>query len=532
MILQTAVWGSAFILAHGARVAVHDSAESNLSHSLFACLPSSHFPKDFKWAVATAAYQVEGAVAEGGRTPSIWDDFCRRTPGMDCADVGDDMYHLYKEDIQMMTKMHVTSYRFSFAWSRLMMWNASLQKTQANPEGVKFYRNLIHELRRNHIEPLVTLYHWDMPMFLENEIGGWLGDEIPMHFRDYAEVAFTYFGDMVEMWFTMNEPWTFGYLGYGAGAHAPGKTNSDTNAYAAMHNVLLAHGEATKLYRQMRHEGKVMKRGKISIVLNADFGIPADPESSEDKEAADAYLHFVLDWFLHPLVKGSYPPHMVKRAAGHLPSFTAEQAAMVKGSLDGVLGLNHYTTHLITECDSPRSTISCSDLSKGWASDLHVDSNPHPADARKSPKCAWHAGWPKGYGMLMDYVYKNYPDLEILLTESGWCGDKLIDDLDQLWYYKTYVAEVLAAIKRGVPVTGYTAWSLMDNYEWGSFNERFGLWYVDFDTLERVPKTAAMWFAKVVKNNCLADYGFCPGNDCKNEPNAGSALDDNRPPLR
>jgi len=490
------------------------------------------FPKGFKWAVATAAYQVEGAVAEGGRTPSIWDTFCKSKEGMACADRGNDMYHMYKDDIRMMKELKVGYYRFSFAWSRVMKWDANQSKAVANPEGVQFYTDLIHELRRNHLEPLVTLYHWDMPMFLEDEIGGWLGDDIADHFADYSKVCFTYFGQLVPMWFTMNEPWTFAYLGYGPGAHAPGKDNSDTNTYKAAHNVLLAHGKSVQLYRKMREEGKVMSRGEISIVLNADFGIPAEPGNKEDETAAEAYVQYVLDWFLHPIMRGTYPPHMITRAGANLPTFTEEQKKMIMGTLDdNVLGLNHYTTKLITECDSERSLTPCANLSKGWAADLHVDSSAHPADARKSPKCVWHAGWPKGYGMLMDYVHKNYPEVKILLTESGWCGDKIIDDLDQLWYYKTYVAEVLAALKRGIPVLGYTAWSVMDNYEWGSFNERFGLWYVDFETLERVPKTASFWFSKVVENNCLDDYGFCPGNDCKNL-RSGDELDSDRPGLR
>jgi beta-glucosidase len=531
MVLCWAVFASVGVLTHAARVAVYDHVDvgHNSSHA-GECIDM--FPKGFKWAVATAAYQVEGAVAEGGRTPSIWDTFCKETPNMTCADTGNDMYHKYKDDIKMMKELKVGYYRFSFAWSRVMKWNANKGRAEANPEGVTFYTNLIHELRRNHIDPLVTLYHWDMPMFLEDAIQGWLGDNIAEHFRDYSEVCFTYFGHLVPMWFTMNEPWTFGYLGYGAGVHAPGQRDSETMAYKAAHNVLLAHGESVKLYREMRTEGKVMSRGQISIVLNADFGIPVEAGNDEDITATEAYIQYVLDWFLHPIVKGSYPPHMVERAGSHLPTFTEEQKELVMGTLDdNILGLNHYTTKLITECDSPRSKTKCEDLSKGWALDLHVDSSEHPPDARKSPKCVWHAGWPTGYGMLMDYVYKNYPDLKILLTESGWCGDNIIDDLDQLWYYKTYVAEVLSAIKRGVPVLGYTAWSVMDNYEWGSFNERFGLWYVDFNTLERVPKTASFWFAKVVENNCLDDYGYCPGNNCKNI-RSGTELEADRPALR
>jgi len=469
------------------------------------------FPDTFKWAVATAAYQVEGAVGEGGRTPSIWDEFCKER-NIPCAERGDDMYALYKEDIAMMSRMHVTSYRFSFSWSRLMMWVPELGKAVANPAGVAFYRDLIHELRRWDIEPLITLYHWDMPMFVENNVGeggGWLNREVVQHFEDYAKVAFQEFGHLVPMWFTMNEPWTFCALGYGAGVHAPGRSGTDTEAYLCAHNVLIAHATAVSLYRDMRTAGTYVRRsGQISMVINSDFGIPADPSEPADVEAADVYMQFQLDWFLSPLVNGRYPPHMVERAGSHLPTFTEAEANLVRGSLDGVLGLNHYTTHLITPCDSSRSTTECSSLAQGWDMDMATDHGPHPADARLSPECAWHAGYPAGYGLLLNYVHDNYPELNILLTESGWCGADLIDDQDQLWYYQTYLAEVHAAMARGVPILGYTAWSLMDNYEWGSFVPRFGLWHVDYNTLERVPKTAALWFGNVAKTNCLEVPGY------------------------
>lgn len=395
-----------------------------------------------------------------------------------------------------------------------MMWVPELGKAVANPAGVKFYRDLIHELRRWDIEPLVTLYHWDMPMFVENNVGeggtsAWLDGDVVDHFENYAMVAFQEFGHLVPMWFTMNEPWTFCALGYGAGVHAPGRSGSDTEAYLCAHNVLLSHGRAVALYREMRDDGThVRPDGQISMVVNSDFGIPADPSIPEDVEAADAYMQFQLDWFLYPLVHGEYPPHMVTRAGEHLPTFDEEEANLVRGSLDGVIGLNHYTTHLITPCDSPRSTKQCSDLPAGWHRDMETDHEPHPPGARQSPECGWHAGYPAGYGLLMNYVHEHYPDLNILLTESGWCGTDLIDDRDQLWYYQEYLAEVHAAMARGVPILGYTAWSLMDNYEWGSFVPRFGLWHVDYQTLERVPKTAALWFGRVAKNNCLEVPGF------------------------
>lgn len=499
---------SALSLLHF-RAAVRVQLQTEEVHETGQC--QNAFPDGFKWAVATAAYQVEGAVEMDGRTPSIWDSYCRSHPGVACADRGDDMRHLFKDDIAMMARMHVTSYRFSISWSRLMMWVPELGRAVANPAGVKFYKDLIHELRRWNIEPLITLYHWDMPMFLEDNLGegsAWLSKQVVGHFEDYARVAFTEFGHLVPMWFTMNEPWTYCFLGYGAGVHAPGRSGTATEAYLCAHNTLLAHAQAAQLYRSMRNEGTVMRRGKISIVINSDFGVPANPDEPADVEAAEAYMQYQFDWFLSPLVNGHYPPHMVERAGTHLPTFSQEESELVRGSLDGVLGLNHYTTHLITECDSPRSTTNCSSLSVGWGFDLHVDSGPHPSDARQSPECGWHAGYAPGYGLLLDYVHEHYPDLDILLTESGWCGTDLIDDQDQLWYYQTYLEQVHQAMQRGVPILGYTAWSLMDNYEWGSFQPRFGLWHVDYDTLERVPKTAALWFGEVAKKNCLDVPGY------------------------
>jgi len=486
------------------------------------------FPPDFKWSAAIAAYQAEGGSSDAGRQPSIWDDFCKRAvrcnglqtldppPGqecepIECADKADDVFHKYKEDITLMQSMHLTAFRMSLSWSRLMSWDPDRKRMVRNPEGVAFYKDLLLELRSKFIEPHVTLYHWDMPLALEQNIGapgqgGWLSRDIVGHFNDFASLAFEEFGHIVPIWFTVNEPWTFSVFGYGFGMHAPGHKGSPTETYLVGHHVLLAHAVAVQTYRTMRANGtRVRKDGQISFVLLSDFGIPVLAGDPDDEAAAKDYNSFMLDWFLHPVTYGTYPQVMVEKAGDHLPSFTDEEAALVRGSVDGFFGLNHYTTKAVTDCASPRSKFPCPDLPAGWMADVHVDMMQHPKGARvpSNPMCSVFQGYPEGYDVLLNYVHKNYPKLRMMLTENGWCGSDLLDDQDQLWYYQEYLGRVQDAVSRGIPIMGYTAWSLMDNYEWGSYQPRFGLWQVDYENLRRVPKTAALWYSKVAQRNCL-----------------------------
>lgn len=473
------------------------------------CMPST-----FHWAVATAAYQVEGGYNETNREYSIWDKFCRTRPGVECADVADDEIHKYKEDIALMSKLNINSYRFSLSWSRMMSWNSTTRKMQPNPAGIAYYQKLIHELKNNFITPFITLYHWDLPQALEDNLDppGWLNKDIKDHYEDYCRLAFQQFGNIVPYWFTFNEPWTFSTFGYSVGAHAPGRSSNSTEAYTVTHHVLISHATVVRLYWRMREQGQVMQRGRISIVVNSDIGIPSDSTEPSDIEAANRYNDYQIGWFLNPLAHGDYPNSMKVHSANNIPEFTEEESQLVKGTYDNVVGINHYTTHLITECDSPRSSIQCSSLPIGWATDLHVDSNPHPHGAVPSgtmwngttnvPLCAWHAGYPDGYGVLLDWVHNIMGGADILLTENGWCGNNTLDDKGQLWYYQSYVKQVFEARERGIPIIGYTAWSLLDNYEWGSYGPRFGLINVDYTTQERTPKIAAEWYRKLASTGC------------------------------
>jgi len=411
-----------------------------------------------------------------------------------------------------------------------MTWDDAAKRMVANPEGIAFYHALIDELRANNIAPLATLYHWDLPLALHTELSppGWLNREIVDHFVEYAELAFREFGVKVPIWSTFNEPWTFATAGYGTGAHAPGLKRSGTNTYMVAHHVLLSHGAAVRRFREIKGQeaGVVLSSARIGIVLNADFGYPLNASDPVDVEASHRKMHFGLGWFLEPIVSGEYPQVMRERAGNRLPRFTPDEAALVRGSYD-LFMLNHYSSKVVTDCSSPLSHVNCHKQALGWERDLGVDETRMPPGSRPSSKdhagrynCNWFTGYPPGYLDTIRWMHLHDPSAEILLTENGWCGNDEIDNMDQLWYFQSYIEQVYKAItEEGIPIIGYTAWSFLDNYEWGSFKPRFGLYYVDDPAtdkestkavkagggLARIPRPAATWYAQVAKSKCLDD---------------------------
>uniref|UniRef100_K3X8D7 Beta-glucosidase n=1 Tax=Globisporangium ultimum (strain ATCC 200006 / CBS 805.95 / DAOM BR144) TaxID=431595 RepID=K3X8D7_GLOUD len=481
------------------------------------------FPDDFLFGSATASYQVEGGWNETGRTPSIWDDFCRERPGVDCANVADDFLHRYRDDIDLMVKTGLDSFRFSISWSRLMNWDAETKKMKPNAPGIAFYHSLIDELRRKHIVPILTLYHWDLPSELHRELQpqGWINPAIVDHFVQYADLVFSEFGSKINYWTTFNEPLSFIGAGYGTGLSAPGLTNSTTNEYTATHNVLLAHGKAVQRFRELKESKAIHHKARIGIVLNADFAYPLDPSDPVDVAAAERRMQFAHGWFLSPIVSGKYPDVMRERAGDRLPEFTEEEVAIVKDSYD-LFMLNHYSSKLATDCKSENSTVN---QYPGWERDLGIDESRAPPGARLSSlndlgeyNCKWFTGYAPGYLESIKWLHAHNPNADILLTENGWCGNDTIENMDQLWYYQTYLGQVHKAITEfKIPVIGYTAWSFVDNYEWGSFKPRFGLYYVNFTSqtgskdgyvpkatdLARIPRPAAKWYQKVSETKCL-----------------------------
>ncbi|RLN64009.1 hypothetical protein BBJ29_005346 [Phytophthora kernoviae] len=489
------------------------------------------FPENFMFGSATASYQVEGAWNEGGRTPSIWDDYCRsHYKKVACANVADDFYHRYRDDIKLMVETGLQSSRFSVSWSRAMNWNPETKRMRPNPEGIAFYHALVDELTANNIVPVLTLYHWDLPLELHSELSpqGWLNPDIVDHFVEYATLMFHELGDKVDLWTTFNEPLTFTTAGYASGQGAPGLKKSETMAYVVAHNVLRSHAAVVHAFRELKTNtpGVVRINARIGITLNSDFAYPVDPKNPLDVAAAERKMQFELGWFLSPLVSGDYPAIMRERVGDRLPRFTAEEAALVKGSYD-LFMLNHYSSKLVTDCGiSPKSSHPCKKLGRGWERDLGVDISRQLPGSRRSSKnrhgklnCGWFTAYPPGYLEAIKWLHAADPTADILLTENGWCGNEEVENLDQLWYYQEYVAQVYkAVVEENIPIIGYTAWSFLDNYEWGSFSPRFGLYYVNFSSetgdkdeaytpqssgLERIPRPAAKWFGHLAKTKCM-----------------------------
>jgi beta-glucosidase len=452
---------------------------------------------DFVWGVATAAYQVEGAWQEDGKGLSIWDAFSH-TPGKiangDTGDVACDQYHRFEEDVELMSELGVTGYRFSIAWSRIVPDG----KGEVNPLGIDYYNRLIDALLAKGIQPFVTLYHWDLPLTLQLEDDGWLSYSTAEAFARYAEVCFEAFGDRVKHWITFNESWCTAVLGYGTGEFAPGRVSED-EPYLAAHNLLLAHGLAVEAYRNGLSQGNGVGTGQIGIANNCDWREPLT-DSDEDRAAAQESLEFFYGWFTDPVVFGDYPAIMRERVGARLPEFTQAQKELLKGSAD-FLGLNHYTTHYASRQPAGQNEISADEGNGGIAADQVVCLSSDPKWISTS------MGWfvvPWGFRKMLGWISDRYDGLPIHVTENGCAVDTndredKCTDPERSTFVQQYTDAMLQAIGDGVDVRGYFHWSLMDNFEWTrGYNMRFGLIYCDFETLERTPKQAFHTYKKII----------------------------------
>lgn len=456
------------------------------------------FPANFIWGSATSSYQVEGAWKADGKGPSIWDVFCL-IPGKvkngDTGEIACDHYNRIAADVALMKAMGLKAYRFSIAWSRIL----PAGRGAVNQQGIDFYNKLINELLAAGIEPWVTLYHWDLPAALEFEIDGWLGNEIAAVFADYAEVCFTHFGDRVKNWITINEAWVVAILGYGHGVFAPGKKSNDL-PYVAGHNLLLAHAQAVHVYRTQFQQ---QQQGCIGITNNCDWREPLT-DSNADKAAAQRALEFFLGWFADPVYKGDYPAVMKERLGDRLPSFTEAEKKSLKGSSD-FFGLNHYTTMYASDATNNKeegSVYGNGGLSEDQDVNLSIDADWKLTDMQ------W-AIVPWGCKKLLQWIAERYNNPAVFITENG-CAfddqlvDGKVDDAERIEFFKGYITSIGEAIDLGVPVKGYFIWSLLDNFEWASgYSKKFGIHYVEKETLNRIPKASAFWYADVIKNNGL-----------------------------
>ncbi len=455
------------------------------------------FPEDFIWGSATSSYQIEGGTTEGGRVWSIWDAHAHipgRTHNGETGDIACDHYHRYKEDVKLMADLGLKAYRFSISWSRIQPDGQG----EINREGIKFYSNLIDELLKYNIEPWVTLYHWDLPLALQTEKDGWSNPEIADFFEKYAGICFKYFGDRVKNWITLNEPWVVAILGHGEGIFAPGR-KSKSEPYQVAHQLLRAHGKAVSLYRQ---KYKPEQNGKIGITNNCDWREPLT-NSKVDQDAATRSLEFFIGWFADPIYFGDYPEVMKERVGDRLPKFTDEDRIMIKGSSD-FFGLNHYTGLYVSDVDENSDVQNEVYGNGGIFEDQYVQLTADPS--WKMTTMNW-AIIPWGCQKLLEWISDRYDNPPLFITENG-CAldDELINGSVNDTIRKEYIAGYLnachKAIQNGVNLKGYFVWSFMDNFEWAlGYSKRFGIHYVDYKTLERIPKNSALWYKNVIKNN-------------------------------
>jgi beta-glucosidase len=449
-------------------------------------LPAADFPPSFRWGVATSSYQIEGAVTEDGRTPSIWDTFSRvpgAVAGGDHGDVACDHYHRMPQDVALIKSLGVDTYRFSVAWPRVQPHG----RGPANPAGLAFYDRLTDELLAAGVDPWVTLYHWDLPQELE-DAGGWPNRDTAYRFADYAMLVFDKLNDRVEHWTTLNEPWCSAWLGYAEGVHAPGRKDFDA-AIASVHHLLLGHGLATQ-----RMRAAATREHTFGITLNMGTADPAT-DSEADRNAARRADGMGLRIYLDPLRKGSYPQDMVDDLAARGTAFPVQDGDLETISAPfEVLGVNFYFGQDFSGTDEQGNG---------------VDEAGHPvvrAVLPDRPKTAM--GWPitpERFTRLLVRLHRDYPGLPLVITENGAAFDDAADgsgfvaDDDRTSYLAEHIAAVAAAREQGADIRGYFAWSLLDNFEWAyGYAKRFGIVHVDYETQVRTPKQSALWFRDLI----------------------------------
>jgi len=455
------------------------------------------FPDDFTWGTATAAYQIEGGWLEGGKGLSIWDAFTH-IPGKiangDTGEVTCDHYHKFREDIALMAELGLKAYRFSLSWSRIY----PAGRGKVNPEGIRFYSELIDELLKNGITPWVTLYHWDLPLALQLEYDGWRNPDMAPIFAEYASTCFENFGDRVKHWITLNEPWVVAIFGHGNGVMAPGRT-SNSEPYQVAHQLLRAHGMAVDAYR--KHFQK-KQRGVIGITNNCDWREPLT-DSEVDRDAAQRALEFFLGWFADPIYFGKYPDCMRERVGDRLPEFTSQDIELIRGSSD-FFGLNHYST-LYASHVREGEEVGLDPYGNGGISedqDVNLTSDP----SWKKTALGWNIV-PWGCRKMLQWIDRRYGRPPIYITENG-CAldDNLVEgfvkDSLRIDFLQGYLSECHRAIESEVNLKGYFLWSFMDNFEWAlGFTKRFGIIYTDYQSLKRYPKASAQWYSRVTANN-------------------------------
>ncbi|XP_047526276.1 myrosinase 1-like [Pieris napi] len=461
------------------------------------------FNKDFMFGVASSAYQVEGAWNVDGKGESMWDRYLHTRPDVIAdgrnGDVASDSYHQYKRDVEMLRELGVDHYRFSISWPRVLPTGFTNVK---NEKGLEYYDNLINELLKYNIEPMVTLYHFDLPQTLQ-ELGGWASPLVVQWFEDYAKVLFERYGDRVKYWITINQP-SFCFEGYG-GIMAPALDSKGIGDYMCLKHVLLAHATAYRLYER---EYKKKYKGSVGISLSLNYGFGFD-NKTENEEAAEIYRDFTIGMYMNPIWSkyGDFPKTVKSRVLkkskeqgyemSRLPTLSPEEIKLLKGSAD-FLGVNHYTSVLVKPQKTEKFEVPSFEDDIG----VEISQSVHWPQSKSS----WLKSSPFGIYRLYMYINQKYDYPQTFITEQGWSSEPGLNDRTRVDYLREYLVAVLFAIEDGAQIMGYTVWSLMDNVEWvAGTSERFGLYEVDFESEEktRTARLSALVYKRIIQKRIV-----------------------------
>jgi beta-glucosidase len=440
------------------------------------------FPPRFLWGAATSAYQVEGSPLADGAGPSIWHRFSHtpgRTLGGMTGDVACDHFHRWREDVALMTRLGLGSYRFSVAWGRVLPEGTG----RVNEKGLGFYEQLVDGLLAAGITPMLTLFHWDLPAALEDR-GGWLNPDMPKWFADYAGIMFERLGDRVPLWCTLNEPWVVVDAGYVHGVNAPGHRDW-FEAPRAAHGLLRSHAAAVRRFRDAH-----VKDAKIGLVVNLAPHHPASDAPEDVAAAARGHAYF-NEQFLDPVYFGRYPELVREMYGDAWPEHTPEELSSLAEPFD-FLGINWYTGYDVRHDDS-RPPQRLAEV---------------PVDRGVKMTTGWEVR-PELLVETLAWVTQRYGKVPIYVTENGGAfpdpdvaPDAGVDDPLRVDYLRRHIAALREALRRGVDLRGYFVWSLMDNFEWASgFSHRMGLLHVDYATQERTAKASGEFYREVIRTN-------------------------------
>ncbi len=444
------------------------------------------FPPDFLWGAATSAYQIEGAVHEDGRGQSIWDYFASlpgKTYQGQTGEIAADHYHHMEEDVALMAKLNLNTYRFSLAWPRILPEGTG----KVNERGLDFYDRLVDELLKHGIRPLATLHHWDLPMALQDR-GGWLVRDTAYAFADYAEVVARRLGDRIDWWLTHNEPWCISYLSYAMGIHAPGLHNKQLAANVG-HHVLLSHGLAVPRLR-----AHISPQAQVGIAIDFYPVYAADdrPETQLAVQQADAFRN---RWFVEPVFRGHYPENLFRDMGVAPPMMHDDDMSIISTPID-FLGVNYYSRMIVR-----------GHTEDGNGTEPTADAN-YEIIERVPGSSYTEMGWevfPEGLSNILTLLHRDYAPKAMVVTESGAAysdsldGNNTIHDPQRIDYLRSHIQRMADVIRKGLPIKGYMVWSLLDNYEWAEgYRKRFGLVYVDYATQRRIIKDSGRWYASFV----------------------------------